>query len=448
MPKRWAATLGIIFLTALFLVIAASVAVMLARSPGGDQGPDKAKKGPTVRVEAVRKAPICRTLELTGEVVAVNSVVVAATVEGPIRFCPWREGDRVTKGEKLIEIDRQTYRAEVQAAQASFAVALAKLDDMKAGTRPEEIAQAEQQVREWEEMLALAKTEFERAKRLVESGAISQEDFERSKADFKTSQAKLAASQARLAMLKAGPTPTEIAVQEAAVREAAAALELAKARLAECVITAHFDGTVSAVHVRPGDVATAKAPLLEIVDLSSLVIRFAVPEVYATSIRPGVSLTVALDAYPGQSHRASIVRVYPTLDSRMRTRTVEAEMVEPLGLVPGMFARVQVELEKVEDAIVVPQEAILTTAKGQKQLFVLSDTKAMQRTVTTGIEQGRMVQVLEGVRPGELVVVAGNERLKDGMPVAVLGAASAKPGSGGKPGLPEKKPIGAGEGKP
>ncbi len=448
MRKRWIVGLGGLVLTAVLVVIAASVAFMPGGSPDGEQGSDKAKKSPTVRVEAVRKAPIARTLELTGEVAAVNSVIVAATVEGPIRFCPWREGDRVQKGDKLIEIDRQTYRAEVQAAQASLAVAEAKLDDMKAGTRPEEIAQAQQEVHEWQEMLARAKTEFDRAKRLVEKGAVSQEDFERSQAEFKTAEAKLAAAQARFAMLKAGPTPTEIAVQEAAVNAAAAALELAKARLAECVITAPFDATVTAVHVRPGDVATAKAPLLEIVDLSTLVIRFAVPEAYASSIRPGMPLMVALDAYPGQSYRAIIERVYPTVDPRMRTRTVEAKMVDPPELVPGMFARLELELERVNDAIVVPEEAFLVTPKGEKYLFILHEGKALQRTVTTGIEQGRLVQVLQGVQPGEQVVVAGNEKLRDGMPVAVPKVASGKPGSGGKPSLPDKKPVGAGEAKP
>jgi membrane fusion protein (multidrug efflux system) len=415
------------------LAIASGVISLAGRSPDGGQEPSKPKKGPTVRVEAARKAPISRTLELTGEVVPVNSVVVAVTVEGPIRFCPWREGHRVGKGEKLIEIDRETYRAEVQAAQAALAVAEAKLADMKAGTRPEEIREAEQQVREWEATLARAKTGFDRAKRLVEPGAISQEDFEKSQTDFDAIHAKLAAATARLERLRAGATRTAIAVQEAVVGEAAAGLELAKARLAECVVTAPFDGTVAAVHVRAGDVATAKAPLLEIVDLSSLVVRFAVPESYATSIRPGTPVTVILDAYPGQTHRAVIVRVYPTLDPTMRTRTVEAEMADPLSLVPGMFARLEVELERAADAIVVAQEAILVTPNGQKQLFVIHDGKAQQRKITTGIERGRMVQVLEGVEPGEQVVVAGNEKLKDGISVTLPGAGGGGPGSTEKP---------------
>ena len=427
-----------------FLGIAFGLMWLASRSQEGGQGPVKQKKGPTVRVEPAVRTSISRTLELTGEVVPVNSVVVAATLEGPIEFCPWREGDRVRQGEKLIAIDRATYRAEVQAAEAALAVATAKLNDLKAGSRPEAIAEAEQQVREWEGMLVRAKALYDRNKGLLQSGAVSQEEFEESRADFETYQAKLAAAKARLEMLKAGPTETEIAVQEAAVAEAAAALEIAKARLAESIIVAPFDGTIAAVHVRPGDIATAKAPLLEIVDLSSLVVRFAVPEAHATSIRKEMPMTITLDAHRGKSYRAAVARMYPTLDTTMRTRTVEAEFTESVDLLPGMFARLVVQLETAADAVVVPQEAILVTPNGQKQLFVINGGKAVQRKIVTGIEQGRMVQVLEGVEPGEQVVVAGNESLKDGMPVALPGKGGGNPGSPGNPVPVGAKPADAG----
>ncbi len=429
------------------LTVAVVVAVLAVAAVGGwaafsagtkeAEQSGKPKRAPVVRVQEAARTSIHRTLELTGEVVAVNSVVVATMVEGPILHCPWREGDRVQAGEKLIEIDRETYRAEVQAAQAAWGVAAANLADLKAGTRPEEIAEAEHQAREWVEMTARAKTDFERANRLVERGAVSKSDFEKSQADFHMAQAKVAALESHLEKLRAGPTQTEIAVQEAMVEQAAAALEVAKAQLAECVVVASFEGTVSAVHVRPGDIATPRAPLLELIDLSSLVVRFAVPEAQATAVRPEMSLSVTLDAYPGRTLNAKVSRLYPSLDPVMRTRTVEAVLVEPIELVPGMFARVELHLESSENTIVVPQEAILTTPKGGLVLFVVVGEKAEQRSIATGIEQGRLVEVVEGVREGEQVVVAGNEKLKNGAQVALPGP------PGGKPGPQQQRPANA-----
>jgi membrane fusion protein (multidrug efflux system) len=391
---------------------------------GGCGKPDAAPAAPaappaqSVKVVAATTQPIARTLETTGEVVATNSVIVGATVEGLIVFCPWREGDAVAKaGEKLIEIDRASYREEANAAAAALAVAQAKLTDLQAGNRPEEIAQAQQTVKELEEGAAFAKTDLDRISKMVESGSLPGESLEKARVVYVSLATKLASSRQRLAMLQAGPTKTALAVQEALVKEAAARLELAKARLAECVIAAPFAGVVTKVQVRPGDLATAKAPLLEMADLSSLVVRFAVPEADAPALATGLRVAVSLDAYPGKTFPAKVIRLYPTLDRRMRTRTVEAMVVERVLLLPGMFARLKLELAAVADATVVPQEAVVVTPHGEQVAFVVIDGKARQRTITTGVEAGGKVQILTGVTGGEQVIVGGQAKLKDGSPV-------------------------------
>jgi multidrug efflux pump subunit AcrA (membrane-fusion protein) len=138
--------------------------------PGAGQ---KQKRIPVVAVEVVRTEPISRLLELTGETVAVESVAISATVEGPISYCPWREGDCIEQeGQKLIEIDRELYRAEVNTAEAAVEVARAKLADLKAGTRPEEIAKAHESVRQLEEAAAFAQADHDRIAKLVESGSL------------------------------------------------------------------------------------------------------------------------------------------------------------------------------------------------------------------------------------------------------------------------------------
>ncbi len=400
------------------------------------------KKAPLVSVRPVEVAPISREVELTGEVVAVNSVVIAATVEGPVEYLPWREGDRIERaGQKLVEINRELYRSEVKAAEAALGVARAKLEDMKAGTRPEEIAKARDAVRQLEESAAFAQLDYERMKTLFESGSGTRESLEKARVENVTQQAKLSSARQHLAMLEAGYTKTEIAVQEAIVNEAAAKLGLAKSRLDECVIFAPFAGTVTRVFVRPGDMAATKSPLLELADMSSLVVRVAVPEAHASEVREGMAAVIRLDAVPGKVFQGKIVRAYPGLDPRMRTRTVELALETPAVLMPGMFARVKLIIESVPDALVVPREAVLVTPAGGQVAFVVEDGKALARKVRTGIEQGDRVQVLAGLKAGEKVVVAGNEKLKDGVEVRVpepkkspgppAAAAGGTPGKGG-----------------
>jgi len=417
-------------------------------------GTPPGKRVPTIAVEPVRREPISRSIELTGETVAVVSAVIAATVEGPVGYCPWREGDRVEKaGQKLIEIDRELYRAEVKAAEAAVEVAKAKLADMQAGTRPEEIARARETVRQSEESALFAKNDMDRTAKLASSGVLPGEVLDKARTEHATQQSRLAAARQQLEMLEAGATRTAIAVQEAAVKEAQARLELAQARLNECVIAAPFAGTVTRVHARPGDMAAMKAPLLELADVSSLVVRVAVPEAYTASVAEGMTARVSLDAFPGRTFAANVARLYPALDPRMRTRTVELTLEGQADVLPNMFARVDLVLQSVGDAVAVPHQAVVLTPAGRKVAYVLVDGKAVVRQVQTGIEQAGRVQVLSGLEPGDAVVVTGNEKLKDGDDVRVAepgnapGAkAGASAGGGAAPSTGAKPPASHGPG--
>ncbi len=392
-----------------------------------------------VEVQPVRRGAIVQRLELSGEVLATDSVVIAATKEGPIEYCPWREGDRVkgprregetvTPGDRLVEIDREVHRAEVLTAEAALAVARARLADLNAGARPEEVQKAEANVRRWQATLAEARRTHERQERLVADEFTSQQSVDQARERMDVAEAELASARETLGMLKAGPTETEIAVQMAAVEEAAARLALARAHLSECIVTAPFDGVITAVHVRPGDLATPRSPLLEMYAPDSLVIRFSVPEAQGSAVRPGLRLQATLDALNGRAFDAEITRVYPQLDEAMRTRTVEAKLIDTVDVVPHMFARLKLELRRADDAVLVPAEALLTAPTGENFVFVVNQGKAQRRVIELGIEQEETIQVLSGLEAGQRVVVAGQAALRDGQPVR---AGGEQPGGGSR----------------
>ncbi len=397
-------------------------------------GPGKSEKPRRVEAVAAEKARLVEFLETTGDVVAVNTVTLEATVEGPISFCPWREGDRVEQvGQKLIEIDRPLYRHEVVAAEAALAVARAKLADLKAGARPEEIAQAKESVRHFKDCTDFAKADMDRIRSLVKSGSLPAETVEKARVSYVKCHTQLGAAKELLAMLEAGPTRTEIAVAQATVDEAAAKLALAQAKLDECLLKAPFAGVITQVFVRPGDLATPRAPLLKMMDPSSLVVRAGLPESCAAHIRKGTEAVVRLDAYPRKTFSARIERVYPRLEWDSRTRITEAKIIEPVELIPRLFARVSVRGRVADDAVVVPDAAIVTTPRGQKVVYVVKEGKASMRNVTIGLEQGQRVQITDGVRAGEMVVIAGNLNLKDGAKVQ-LGKAAPAPATKKAPG--------------
>lgn len=403
-------------------------AIVVMAGCGDESATDKPQstKAAPVRTLTVTTRPMEKLAELTGEVVATRQVTISATVEGPIGLCPWREGDAIERaGEPLIRIDRPTYRTDVQTAEAAVAVAKAKLADLKAGARPEEIAQARQTVKQLESCSAFAANDLQRIEKLVTSGAVPAETVERARVAAVECGTKLASAKKRLAMLEIGPTKTQIDVAQAAVHEAEARLAMAQAKLDECTIAAPFAGVVSRVYVREGDMASPRAALLEMFDPQSLVVRFAVPEALARSVRLGQKLTVRLDAMPGQLIAAKVTRVYPQLDSRMRTRTVEAQPIESAPWSPGMFARLSLVLESADDAVAIPASAVASRSNDSGVAFIVNDAHAHQRKVRLGIEQDGWVQVIQGLEPGEQIIVSGVGKLKDGM------AVKAEPKAGG-----------------
>jgi multidrug efflux pump subunit AcrA (membrane-fusion protein) len=410
------------------IVVAVSACLLAVAGCGkSDTGAGTAKKPPLVKAVPARMEALTDWLRATGDVAATNAVTISATVEGPIAFCPWREGDTVEKGRTLIQIDRPVYREEVNASEATLHVAEAKLADLRAGARPEEIAQAAEAVKQLEECAGFAESDMKRTDQMVKSGSLPGESLEKARVLYVKCKTQLVAAQEKLQMLKAGPTATAIAVQEALVQEAAARLEKAKATLTECTVLAPFPGVITRVYVRPGDLATAKAPLLDLMERDSLVVRFGVPEAQSAAVRQGAKVKLTFDALPGREFDASVSRVFPELDPKTRTRLAEAEIAADVGAAPGMFARVAVAVRTVENAVVVPDGAVLTTPQGGRAAFVVNGDKAALRPLKIGLEAGGRVQVVEGIQPGEQVIVAGHEALKDGAPVRVPG--SAQPAS-------------------
>jgi len=244
------------------------------------------------------------------------------------------------------------------------------------------------------EELNKQKDEFDRIRQLVEGGAVPGDQLDIAKANLEKAKALLAAAETQASDYK---------------------------------ITAPWDGIVSKVWIAEGNYVAPRAKLVEIFSPESLVLRFAVPEANSGQLRKGTPLEVRIDAYAGQVFQGEVIRVYPELDRATRTRTVEADIANNPELVPGMFARIVLTTAAVRDATAVPVSAVLANPKGESIVFVIKDGKANLRKVKTGIEGDGLIQILEGVNPGEQVVTAGNETLRDGAGVRLPGLSKEAP---------------------
>jgi membrane fusion protein (multidrug efflux system) len=202
-------------------------------------------------------------------------------------------------------------------------------------------------------------------------------------------------------------------------------------------VAAPWSGVVSRVIVKEGEFVGPRAALLEMYDPTSLVIRTAVPEKYAAEVSRGMAVNVDLDAFPHDTLTGKVDRVYPYLDSRLRTRIMEITLDRSIPLLPGMFARLKVLLKSEVEALVVPIEAVVERPKG-KMIFVVDSGKALARLIQTGIQEGRSIQIVSGVKQGEKIVVAGNEKLKNDVAVRIAGGKPQQSGAGPMEGQKKK----------
>lgn len=219
-------------------------------------------------------------------------------------------------------------------------------------------------------------------------------------------------------LVQSGAVPGSQLDTAKAKYEGARAL-LAKARelSGDYSVIAPWDGIVSKVLVKDGDFVAPRTPLVEMYDPRSLVIRLAVPEAQVTEVGQGTPATVHLDAYPGKTFAGKVSLVYPELDTKTRTRTAEVKLHTPVTLIPGMFARLKLNLQSVGEAVIIPGEAVLVQPNGDKVAYIFKEGKVSRRVVKTGLETAGQVQILSGIQTGDMVVTAGNEKLKDGMEV-------------------------------
>jgi len=401
------------------------------------QKKEAVRKRPAVPVRTLHleRTTFVRALSLTGEVFAPRSITLSANVEGSIACCAWREGDTVTEAQDVFSIDRTLYQREVDIARQGYYVAAARDADLRAGYRPEELARFEQEILWAKEQLEVSQKDRDRTKKLYEGGSVSREVLEKAELAYVAARTRLDNAENQMKMGREGATRTQKAVSQAAELEAHAKLELARSKFAETRITAPFAGTFTKVYARPGDNAAPRTPLVELADLSLLVVRFSVPESQSASIRLKQKVTVQFDAHPGRELTGEINRIHPTLDSKSRVLWVEAKIFEDVRLIPGMFARIRLILDEIPSQIVVPEMSLITR-DNEHFVFTVEDQKAKRKTVKVGLVAGGWAQILSGLEPGSLVIMENANQFRDGQDVEVLKAPPTSAGGG------EEKPRG------
>jgi len=206
---------------------------------------------------------------------------------------------------------------------------------------------------------------------------------------------------------------------------AVAGLQRIETLLSYAKITAPFSGVITKRWVDPGALipaatsssAAKSAAVLTLMDFTTVGIDVAVPDTEAPFVKKDLPVKVTVDELPGRTFQGAITRFSYALDESTKTMATEIEISNSdLALRPGMWASVEIELQKKENALLVPAEA-LVTEKDKMSVFVVRDRKAVKVPVVTGFDDGASVEILKGCGPTEAIIVAGKQSVTDGQKV-------------------------------
>ncbi len=218
------------------------------------------------------------------------------------------------------------------------------------------------------------------------------------------------------------------------LRVAEASLALAQARLAKTRILAPFSGIIGIRQVSVGDYVKEGQDLATLEDISSLKIDFRIPELFLTNLRRGQGIEVQTDAFPGKTFSAVLDAIDPLVDQNGRSLVLRGRLKNTDGtLRPGMFVRTRLIIAERAEALTIPEEALVPVGSSQ-YVFRVSGGKAERVKVETGVRRAGRVEIESGLSKGDVVVTAGQMKLRDGVAVRSSASPSGPPGGPGKTG--------------
>ncbi|OAN46659.1 efflux transporter periplasmic adaptor subunit [Paramagnetospirillum marisnigri] len=319
-----------------------------------------------VTVAPARQETWRGAIPAVGSLQAVNGVDIAASVSGLVKDIAFQSGQEVKRGHVLVRLDTDVEMGDLRSAEAE---------------------------------LALARTSNDRNTALLRSNTVSVAALEKTQAELKVRQAKVGGLQAQIAKKS---------------------------------VTAPFDGTLGVRKIDLGQYVQPGQVMVNLQDLSLMLCDFTVSQKDLAAVVPGQPVRMSTDAYPGRSFDGTVAALEPLVDARTGMVTVQAKFPNDERILrPGMFAKIEIDKAGAEQVVTVPVSAVSYNLHGDA-VFVVRDgadgAKTVERAVVQlGERKDGMVVVLQGVKPGELVVTSGQVKLENGSLVQVAAEDPLKP---------------------
>ena len=418
--------------------------LMLMATACGKQPDDRAQAPPpavAVEVTDLNNDTIESSSEFVGNLEAKKRVALAPRVDGRLIEIAVQEGDRVEKGDLIVEMQLNREQGEVEAARSQVGIQQANVKNAEAELRAveAEVAEAEAAVeqsradlRQQQAELELARTNQKRAKMLVEQGAESQQFLDNSTRDLNAAQAQTDALKAALnssekalnaSKERVASARSAISGEQAALKQAESRVGIATDNLDFNRLSAPIDGTVGNIQPKVGDYVEVGEQITSIIQDDALELNIGVPLEQASKLKIGLPVEI-INSQGKAIAEGDISFISPRADRNSQAVLIKAAFNNNGQLKDDSFARARI-IWSQNSGLLIPTEAVSRIA-GETFVFVAKEKEqengekalvAEQRPVELGAIQGQSYQVISGLKPGEKLITSGILNLADGTPV-------------------------------
>jgi len=405
------------------LVVTSMAVVVLSGCSKEQQEPQPVV---TVQVATVKRQSLQQIVTAEGVLFPKNQVGITPKVVAPVSRFYVNRGSRVHRGELLAILENRDITAAVAESKGALEQAQAQYETTTQASLPEDLKKAELDAKAAKESLDAQQKLYDSRNELFQEGALPRKELDAAAVALAQARAQSDVAQQHLASLLA-------VGKQAALRSAAGQLTSAQGKykgaqvqLSYTEIRSPIDGVVTDRPVWPGETSPSGTPLLTIMDTSSVVARAHIPQEEAALLKPGDPATIIAAEVPPVSGKVIIVS--PALDAGSTTVQVWVEADNQSGaLRPGSTVQLKIVVRTLENAIAIPEEALLKSPEGATVVMVVDNQgKAHKREVMTGIDTGDQVQITKGLQAGEIVVTTGAYGLPDGTQVKAASGQQTK----------------------
>jgi multidrug efflux pump subunit AcrA (membrane-fusion protein) len=380
-----------------------------------------------VAAEPAKVQEIMEKVTYTGSISPYEEVTVYPRWEGWVQEFTLYEGDRVEEGQVIARLDRAEIGAALEKARAAAAsaelekpVIEAEVEALRANLVAHRAALAEAQANAlfWER-------DIRRVEILFQRGALAEVAYDEGKKQYDSAVARVAEHEARIKLVEAklAEAQARLAAVPQRIKAARAEAEQVETRFGYTDVRAPISGRVAKRHIYAGILVKPGMPIVQLQDLSRVRVQAKVAEKDMAKVRVGTEAVVQNSALPNPhtAVRAKVTSVFPQLDPLTRTATVEMVIPNPGEQIKtDMYAIIDFVLGRKPKAVTIPRLAVERDQRGQPMVFVTDGVSAMSRPVKLGIAAGDRVEVLEGVKEGEMVIYKGQRGLVEGQQVNIV----------------------------